>query len=423
MINSNFLESYISFPDALKSIRSKIIPLGTEQLSIELCTERISAENLFAQVDSPSSDISLMDGFAIKSNDIVHSSLDSPVLLTIVGSAFAGTLFDGSVKVGTAVKIFSGALIPEGSDAVIPNEYCEEISSTVSVKTKVKQGAYIVRRGEEIKSGSLILKENSLLSPRYMGLVSAAGIFNIKVYKKPLVSIISIGDELVAPGNPLKKGHTYANNQMNIYAWLTSYGINCSTTIVADNRDSVKSELLNCLSRSDAIITSGGAWKSERDLTLRILDELGWNKIFSHVRMRPGKGTSFGFLQDKPVFCLPGGPAGNQKAFLQLALPGITRLGGRTNEPLQTLFAKLKVPVKSIYQSWTEFKDAELFCDPIGNYSVAPCQTRSSAMAMASANCIICIPENRESLVAGELIPIQLQTPLVENLLLRDNAS
>jgi molybdopterin molybdotransferase len=420
MIDSNFLESYISYPDALNLIQSKIVPLGGEQLSIESCTERIVTENLFALVDNPSRDISLMDGFAIKSDDITNSSSDSPVLLSIIGSAFAGTPFGGSVTIGTAVKIFSGASIPEGSDAVIPNEYCEEISSTVSVKTKIKQGAYIVRRGEEIKAGSLILKKNNVLSPRYMGLAVAAGISDLKVYKKPQVFIVSIGDELVSPGNPLKNGQTYASNLISIYAWLTSSGINCSTAIVADDRDSIISELLNSLSISDAIITSGGAWRSERDLILSILDELGWNKVFSHVRMRPGKGTSFGFLSNKPIFCLPGGPAGNQKAFLELALPGITWLGGRTNEPMQTIFAKLKVPIKSNHQNWTEFKDAELSCDLAGSYSVVPSRNRSSAIAIASANSIICIPEGKESFEAGKMIPVQLQTPIAENLMLSD---
>jgi molybdopterin molybdotransferase len=192
---------------------------------------------------------------------------------------------------------------------------------------------------------------------------------------------------------------------------MISYGIVSVNTVIGDDKEAIWSTFLNYVSDVDAIITSGGAWDSERDLIVGILDKLGWRKLFHHVRMGPGKGISFGLLDNKPVFCLPGGPASHEKAFLQFALPGIVRMGGQIKHPLQTLTARLTQNVQSRHVNWTEFKDAYLSQDADGSYLVTPYRNLSRLQAIARASCLICIPEGKDSLRAGDIVPIQLLTP------------
>ena len=145
-------------------------------------------------------------------------------------------------------------------------------------------------------------------------------------------------------------------------------------------------------------MTSGGAWGSERDLVIGALDKLGWHELFHHVRMGPGKGIAFGLWDNTPVFCLPGGPASNEMAFLQLALPGLLRMGGETRHPLQTVPARSHRRCKDRHRAWTEFKDAVLTSEAEGSYAVALYKSRSRLQAIASASGLICVPEGKESL-------------------------
>jgi molybdopterin molybdotransferase len=219
----------------------------------------------------------------------------------------------------------------------------------------------------------------------------------------------------VAPGEKLHTGQLYASNLVTMEAWLASFGVSCVASVVKDNEEAIEQELLKYLHGVDIILTSGGAWGSERDLVIGTLDKLGWRELFHHVRMGPGKGIAFGVWEDKPVFCLPGGPASNEMAFLQLALPGILRMGGDTRHPLQTVAARLTENVKSRHRAWTEFKDAVLSRDSQGNYTVKLYRNRSRLQAIASANSLICVPEGKESLSSGEIVPVQILAPRLDD--------
>jgi molybdopterin molybdotransferase len=225
--------------------------------------------------------------------------------------------------------------------------------------------------------------------------------------------LIGVGDEVILPGQRLLSNQLYASNLVTIGAWLTSFGIPYVWSVVKDNEKAIKAELLKHLPSVDTILTSGGAWGSERDLVVGTLRRLGWHEIFHNVRMGPGKGVAFGSLEGKPVFCLPGGPASNEMAFLQIALPGIFRMGGRNRHPLETVSARLTEMVRGRHRAWTEFKDATLSFDLEGGYAVSLYKNRSRLQAIAYANCLVCIPEGTESLNRDDVIPVQvLVTPM-----------
>jgi molybdopterin molybdotransferase len=400
---------YIGYREAFELICSNIRRIGSEEISLELSTNRIASEDTVAAVSYPSTDVSLKDGFAVKSTDVAQASRQQPVSLRVIGTAFAGSSFRGQVGPGSAVKVCSGAPIPTGAEAVVSGEFCEEISEAeVHIKADAGRGRNILQTGREVKAGSTIVRQGGFFLPGNMGLAAAAGVSRVCVYRRPKAAIVGVGDEVVAPGERLHPGQLYASNLVTLEAWLNSFGINCVTSVVKDNVEAIKLEFEKELPGVDIMMTSGGAWGSERDLVIGTLGELGWQEVFHRVRMGPGKGIAFGLWQDKPVFCLPGGPASNETAFLQLALPGILRISGDMRHPLQSVPARLTEDLKSRHRTWTEFKDAMLSRDASGAYTVGLCQNRSRLEAIAVANSLICIPEGTESLRRGEIIPVQV---------------
>jgi molybdopterin molybdotransferase len=412
-------KKYIGYKDALSLILSntdcgkvKILPTGS-------CAGYITSENIVARVDSPTNDVSLKDGFAVKASDVAGASPQNPVCLRVVGSAFAGTRFEGEVYEGQAVKICSGSPVPAGTEAVVAEEFCEEVSSEVYIKAVSDAGRNIFLAGDDVKAGAVILKKGEVLLPARLGLITAAGINCLKVYNKPEVTLIAIGDEVIAPGVKLKEGQLYASNLVSIGAWLSTFNIPCKTRITADVMENIQRELLESLPEADAIITSGGAWGSERDLIVKALDNLGWNKIFHRVRIGPGKGIAFGIWEGKPVFCLPGGPPSNEMAFLQLALPGILHMAGHTGSPLFTVLARLTQEMKGRHRSWTEFKKAKLAYDNSG-YIAIPIIEGSRLKSMADATCLLCLPEGVDCLSSGQIVPVQIVIPTLAGLSMAD---
>ena len=408
---------YVGYREAFDLVSANVRPVDIEELTLDSSVGRIVAADMIAHISYPSIDVSLKDGFAVKSQDVTSASSRHPVHLKIIGSVFAGSEFHGEVIEGTTVKICSGAPIPGGADAVVSGEFGDEISSEeVSIKANAEPGRNILPAGGEITTGATIVRKGGRLLPGYMGLAAAAGISCVGVYRCPNVAVIGVGDEVVAPGENLAPGQLYASNLVTMQAWLSSFRISCVTSVVNDNEESIEQELLKRISGVDAVLTSGGAWGSERDLVIGCLDKLGWREIFHHVRMGPGKGIAFGLWRDKPVFCLPGGPASNEMAFLQLALPGILCMAGDTRHPLQTVPARLDENLKSRHQAWTEFKDATLSRNDRGDYTVTLYRNRSRLQAIASANGLVCIPEGVNSLSSGDIIPVQVLAPRLDDI-------
>ncbi len=408
---------YVGYRQAFKLISDTIPLLPIEELKLEHGTGRIAAEDVIAGVSYPSQDVSLKDGYAVVSADISAAAPENRVRLKVIGEAFAGSRFNGTVMSGQAVKICSGAPIPPGAQSVVSEEFCEELpGGSIAVRADAHEGRNILRAGAEVQGGAVIVPRGGRLLPGYLGMAAAAGLHTVKVYRKPVVAVIGIGDEVVAPGENLNPGQLYASNLVTMEAWLTHFGISCVSAVVGDDYTAIQEEITRRIREADVLLTSGGAWGSERDLVVAALNGLGWKEIFHHVRLGPGKGIAFGVWQEKPVFCLPGGPASNEMAFIQLALPGLLRMSGDTLHPLQTVHARLAEDLKARHHAWTEFKDATLTRHENGEYSVEMYRHRSRLQAIASANALICIPEGEVELHAGDIIPVQALVPRVDDI-------
>jgi molybdopterin molybdotransferase len=243
------------------------------------------------------------------------------------------------------------------------------------------------------------------LTPAKTGLLAAGGIHTVRVHPRPRVGVIATGDEVVAPGRPLKAGQLYASNLVTLVGWSRHFQIEAKTEVARDNRGEISTAITTMLKHADVLLTSGGAWKSERDLTTKILSDMGAETIFQRVRMGPGKATVLALMGSKPIFCLPGGPPSNEMAFLQIALPGLLHLACKPPVPFPLKTARLSTPVGGD-GDWTQFLQAKL--EQKGrHWWVTPLKLKSRLQSQAKANAIIEIPEGVEHLAMGAEIRVQ----------------
>jgi molybdopterin molybdotransferase len=400
----------IGYGEALERTLASVSPLGVEVVPVVEACGRVVAGDLEARVDSPSVDVSLKDGYAVRPADVAAASPERPVHLGLRGLAAAGEKGNGSVGEGMAMRILSGAVLPRGAEAVVSEEFAGDDGRTVTVVNDAGPGRNVLPRGSDVAVGQRIVAAGMVLRPAQVGLLAAAGHAEVPVFRRPRVAIVATGDEVVAPGKPLEPGKLYASNLVTLAAWCAHYGLAVTTAVVPDRKAAIREQLLACLADHDALLTSGGAWKGERDLVVQLLDELGWEKVYHRVRMGPGKAVGFGLWQGKPVFCLPGGPPSNQMAFLQLGLVGLHRLEGRRQAGLPVQVARLAETVWG-QQDWTEFVSGRLEVGSEGPVFV-PGRRKSRLQEMAEAEAIVRIPEGVQEIRGGTVLPVQVLASL-----------
>jgi molybdopterin molybdotransferase len=406
-------ETLTSYADALKLTLGSISPLDSEVVALSESPGRVAARDLCALANSPSVDASLKDGYAVRSADIADATPAGPVRLRLIGSVSAGDEYEGQVIRGTAIRILSGARIPRGAEAVLSEEFARRDGDWVSVTNDAEPGRNILPKGSDVSAGQLLVSAGTILRPAQVGLLAAAGHSQVPVIRQPRVAIIATGDEVVAPGEELPEGRLFASNLVTLAAWCSLYGMGTAVSVVKDDAQAIKGCLLEARVGSDAILTSGGAWKGERDLVVGLLDQLGWQKIYHRVKIGPGKAVGFGLWQGRPVFCLPGGPPSNQMAFIQLALPGLMKLGGHTRPGLRKTVARLEERVQGQID-WTQFIQGRFETRDSG-VVFQPFEKTSRLEAMARTEGFLPIPEGTEVIPEGAMVRAQVVTFVYPN--------
>lgn len=398
----------ISYNSAYQLTLEHISPLPVETVDLLSASGRIAGQDFLARVDSPSLDASLKDGYAIQSADISRASPKSPVPLKLVGSIAAGEAWQGIVHSGEAARILSGAPLPQGADAVVAEEFTQALPEAIHVINHAEPGRNIARRGTDVHAGQLIVAAGQRLYPTTLGLLAAAGYHEVSVIRRPRVAILATGDEVLAPGQPLIQGKLYASNLITLAAWCLRFGYEVETSVLRDDADTIRQALVTRLEQCDAVLTSGGAWKGEHDLVVQVLGALGWNKVYHRVRIGPGKAVGFGLYQNKPVFCLPGGPASNHMAFIQLGLPGLHRLAGEAPLGLPQTPAVLTETISG-QADWTQFVHGSLTKEG-QRLLFRPLKSKSRLQEMNQANAIAIIPEGIEEIPANTTVVVQILT-------------
>ncbi len=397
----------IGLDEALALTLRHIGPLPPESIDLDRAVDRVAAEDLRARADSPSVDASLKDGYAVRSLEVAAASSLHPVCLTLAGSAAAGSDRAPQVAPGTTVRVLTGARLPAGADAVVAEEFAIPDGPTVRVINIAEPGRNVMARGSDVAAGNLVVRAGERLTPGRIGLLAAAGYDRVAVVRRPVVAIAATGDEVVAPGRPLAEGKLYASNLFMLTAWCRRLGMIARTAVIADQGEAIRRGLQTMLAEADALVTSGGAWGSERDLVAQVLAQLGWQRVFHRVRMGPGKAVGFGLLAGKPVFILPGGPPSNLMAFLQIALPGLLRLAASPSAGLPTIQVRLTQDLTGRHLEWTQFVFG-ILAGPSESPDFVPLRGASRLADMAGAAALVAIPEGQARLTAGTLVRAQL---------------
>ncbi|MBN2062290.1 MAG: molybdopterin molybdotransferase MoeA [Deltaproteobacteria bacterium] len=405
------IKRFASLKEAFDLTFSNIPLLGTEKLPLGDISGRILAEDVISEVDSPSTDCSLKDGFAVFSNDLKEADFNNPVRLRVIGDATAGNRSAMTVSRGNAIKVTTGAPLPDGADAVLAEEFSRYMDNEVYCYRNARAGRNVLKRGTDNALGEVIAEKGTKLTPPIIGFIASAGLDRVVVYRSPRVAVIATGDEVVAPGHHLPDGKLYASNMVAICAWLSTKGISFTTEIARDKRDNIAASIEKHLTQVDAFVTSGGAWGSDRDLTIKVLEDLGWYGLYNKVKIGPGKAISFGLLEGRPFFCLPGGPPSNEIAFLQLALPGLLRMKGDIHSLFPLVWARLTEKVQGD-RDWTQFIHANITGTQGNLFLVKPLKEGSRLKSMALKDALITIPEGSETIERGAEILIQLLNPL-----------
>ncbi len=397
----------LGFEEALRLTLEAIDPLPAESVGLLECVGRVAASDLYALVDSPSSDVSRKDGYAVFYGE-VRNAAAAPVRLTLADSTAAGAARSITLTEGTTVRVLTGARIPSGADAIVAEEYCRADGGDIVIGAPpAEPDRNILPRGRDVRAGQLLLEAGRRVSPAAAGLLAAAGLSKVPVFSRPVVGIIGTGDEIVEPGEPLAEDRLYASNIVTLAGWCTRSGLTSRMAVVKDDPDSILAIFTKMSSGTDVLITSGGAGKGDRDLVADVLERMGWRKIFHQIRMGPGKAVGLGILAGKPVFVLPGGPPSNFMAFLEIAWPGLMRLSGHAKPGLPRTKARLTAEITEGNVGWTDFffgtveetEDLPVF---------HPMEKRSRLDSIARATAVTSIPEGRDHLAQGSVISIQL---------------
>lgn len=395
----------IGLEEALALTLGAVKTLAPVSLPVHEVCDRVAAEDLLAVVDCPSATSSLRDGYAVVSADIAKASPENGIPLRVSGTLTAGDPTQKTVRSGETVEVMTGAVIPKGADAVVSVEFTEIQGDRVVCYRDAPPGCNLLSRGSDVSAGGSIVSRGQMVTPALTGLLAAGGVHQVKVYPSPRVAVAATGDEVIAPGHPLRSGQLYASNVVTLYSWLRHFGMPGETAVVRDRPDELERTLRSLLSKNDALLTSGGAWKSERDLTTKVLDKMGWEMFFHRVRIGPGKAVALGILDGKPIFCLPGGPPSNEMAFLQIALPGLLQMAGKPNAPFPLKKVRLAEEVRGDV-TWTQFFQATLEKRG-GEWWAIPHRMKSRIQSQARAQALIRIPEGVECVAFGNIIEVQ----------------
>lgn len=313
----------ISFEDAQGRILDHVGPLGAETVSIHEATGRVLAGEIVAPFDMPAADNSAMDGFAVRSGEC-----RGPAALKVTGYRPAGFSGETPVSPDCAVRIMTGAPLPEGYDAVVPLEEAREEGGIVRIRGPVKAGTHVRARGEDVKTGDRVLRAGTVLRPPEISLTASFGNVRVPVYRRPKVAILATGDELVEPGEAIRPGAVVNSNSVSIASAVREAG--ADPVILGIARDSLPAlrEKLSAGLSGDALITSAGVSVGDRDLVREALSGLGVREIFWRVRMRPGRPFAFGLHGTSPVFSLPGNPVSAMISFEMLVRPALRAMTG-----------------------------------------------------------------------------------------------
>jgi len=390
----------ISVTEARNLIKINSAILEPKSVPIEKATGLILAEDVFAQTDIPSFPQSSMDGYAFS-----YSGWKEFHQLSISGVMAAGSPEQFRLSPKQAIRIFTGAAVPEGADTVVMQEKTRVIDGHLFIDDQLLEvGANLRPKGAEIISGTLALPKGSKLTPAAIGFLSGIGIAHVIVYPGPTISIIVTGNELQPPGLPIGYGQVYESNSYTLRAALENMHIrNIKIHRAIDSLDILTNVLKAAINESDIVLITGGISVGDFDFVLAATENCSVEKIFHKVRQKPGKPIYFGKKDQKLIFGLPGNPSSVLTCFYEYVMPSLYEMT-LSDATLKSIFAPISRNIKKpsgLTQFLKGYYDSE---------SVSPLDAQESfrLSSFARANCLIVLSEEKTEYAKGEIVEVHL---------------
>ena len=317
----------IAFDEAIGLIRSVATPLETEVVALAEAAGRLLALPVTAEIDSPRSDVSAMDGYAVREQDLNHF----PVSLQLVGGSYAGSGWSGSVEAGTCVRIFTGAPVPDSADRVVIQEYVRSVDNVAVIDERPESARHIRARGSDFFQGEELLSAGRLLDPRALVTAAGADVAEVEVYRRPRVHILSTGDELAEPGTARERADAIPESvSFGVAALAAQWGAECIGRIrVRDELAAMQALACAAIDDADLVVVTGGASVGEKDFAKAMFEPLGLHLVFSKVSIKPGKPVWLGRAGEKLVIGLPGNPTSALVTARLFLAPLLAALTGR----------------------------------------------------------------------------------------------
>ncbi len=424
MINETSLKNLVSNPSCMDDYDPNAMPVAKarefiqqflnpvsvfETLALAESLGRVLAEDITSPSNVPNYNNSAMDGYALKATDVSASRL------MVIGTAFAGKAFEGTVADGQCVRIMTGGAIPKGADTVVVQEKTVVDGKFINIIEAPKPHANVRYAGEDLKLGQTVLATGHLMRPADLGLIASLGIAEVRAYRKLKVAFFSTGDELVSVGQPLQTGQVYDSNRYTLFGMLTKLGVEVTDMgAIADDPILLENTLLSAVTQADVVITSGGVSVGEADYMKLLLAKHG-QVMFWKVAMKPGRPLAYGKVGSAHYFGLPGNPVAVMVTFYQFVRDALLRLMGQSSPvPLPMFSVQCTQAIKKM-TGRTEFQRGILFADTDGSWRVKPTGAQGSALlsSMSLANCFIVLDESVGNLEAGAMVQVQVLDGIV----------
>ncbi len=415
--------SMIKVGKALGSVLGSVRVLDSKKVELRASLDKVLAENVYAGSDIPPFPNSAMDGYALIASDTEGVSSTHPRRLRVVEDLKAGYVATRSLDEGEAIRIMTGAPLPQGADAVIMVEDTKKVQSLklkvasereghkdefVEILREVKPGENVRWAGEDLRKGALVIEKGKVIGPAEIGLLASLGMDKVETIRVPKIAILATGDELIEVDKALVPGKIRSSNSYTLYGQvLRCGGIPVDLGIVRDAREEIRTKIESGLG-CDMLLTSGGVSVGDYDLVKDVLAELGTEMKFWKVAMKPGKPLAFGLIRGKPVFGLPGNPVSCMIIFEQFVRPAILKMSGRTRLNRPEVLAVLRENIKKkpgrkhFLRAWVELEDGQYRAKTTGP------QGSGILRSMSLANGLMIIPEDAGEVKAGEKVRVQL---------------